>query len=613
VRAQDKVDRARYWIAAKFNPGLLFFVGPDRMPTMERRLAAILAADMVGFSRQMQEDEVRTLENLNLVRTMIVDPEVATHRGRIFKNTGDGFLAEFASAVDALNCARAIQEAIGLHNQPEIPGEQVVFRMGMNIGDIILENDDVFGDGVNIAARLEPLAPPGGIVVADTVHDQLWNKADFGFEPLGSKQLKNITDPVEVYLVVAEQAAEPRRNRPLAAASSKEDVPVLAILPFENMSADADQEFLADGLAEDLISSLSQIGHLAVSPRSSAFTFKGRAATVEEIGQELGARYIVTGSLRKSADRIRVSVQLADAQTGNHMWSNRYDRMLDDIFAVQDEITLTVATALQVKLTEGEQALLRYTSTNNVEAWTQFIRGLSHFRTVNAESYRHARACFERAREHDPDSAQIVAMLACTLAIEGRFHWGADRDDTLQQAKEFADQALRIDPKNADAWAALGYWHMAYMRLEESVAAYGRAADLEPEHADLRALYALALTFAERPEEAIREVRSAIRLNPLGPGWYFGILGHAFRYAGRYDEALAVLSDYKDRSTGFGLVDMVLTCADMGDMESARTHGVNLLAARPEFTVDNWALTQNCLDPDRLARDRASLVGAGLP
>ncbi|MEP4380440.1 MAG: adenylate/guanylate cyclase domain-containing protein [Alphaproteobacteria bacterium] len=580
---------------------------------MERRLAAILAADMVGFSRQMQDDEVRTLESLNLVLTTIVEPEISAHRGRIFKKMGDGFLAEFASAVDALNCARAIQTAIHLHNQPETPGEQVVFRMGLNIGDIILENDDVFGDGVNIAARLEPLAPAGGIVVADTVHDQLWNKADVGFEPLGSKQLKNIADPVDVYLVVPEPVAERRRNQSPTAALPKEDVPVLAILPFENMSADPDQEFLADGIAEDLISSLSQIGHLSVTPRSSVFTFKGRAATVQEIGDTLGARFVVTGSLRKSTDRIRVSVQLADAQTGSHMWSNRYDRQLDDIFAVQDEITLTVATALQVELTEGEQALLRYTSTNNVEAWTEFIRGLSYFRTVHAESYRHARACFERAREHDPESAQIMAMLACTLAIEGRFHWSVDRDDTLLRAKTIADQALEIDPKNADAWAALGYWHMAHMQLEESVAAYGRAAELAPEHADLRALSALALTFAERPEEAIREVQSAIRLNPLGPGWYFGILGHAYRYAGRYDEALTVLSEYNDRSTGFGLVDMVLTCADMGDMDGARSHGVNLLAARPEFTVENWALTQNCLDPDRLTRDRASLVDAGLP
>ena len=379
------------------------------------------------------------------------------------------------------------------------------------------------------------------------------------------------------------------------------------------MSTDAEQEHLADGITEDLISSLSQIGYLSVTPRSSAFAFKGRVASIQEIGRELGVSHIVTGSLRKSGDRIRLSVQLADAKTGAHLWSTRFDRRLDDIFAVQDEITLTIATALQVKLTEGEQAQLRYTTTNNVEAWTQFIRGLSFFRTVSADTYRQARRCFEQALTHDPDSAQIIAMLACTLAIEGRFHWVSDRDGTLEQAKLNADRALERDPENADAWAALGYWHMSYRRLNESVDAYAKAASLAPEHADLRALSALALTFAERPEEAIREVQAAIRLNPLGPGWYFGILGHAFRYAGRFDEALAVLPEYNDRSTGFGLVDMVLTCADMGNIEDSRRYGRDLLAARPDFTVDKWALTQNCLDPERLARDRSSLTDAGLP
>ena len=564
---------------------------------MKRRLAAIVAADMVGFSRQMQEDEIRTLDNLRLVRSKIVDPQIVAHRGRIFKTTGDGFLAEFASAVDALNCAVEIQEAVSLHNSPKEAEEQVVYRMGLNIGDIILEDGDVFGDGVNIAARLEPLAPPGGIVVADTVHDQLWNKADVGFEPLGPQNLKNIAEPIDVYLVVAASGSARHRTGSVAAAPPGGNIPVLAILPFDNMSADADQEHLADGITEDLILSLSQIGHLSVIPRSSAFTFKNRAATVQEIGRELGATRVVTGSLRKSGDRIRLSVQLADARTGTHLWSTRYDRRLDDIFAVQDEITLTIATALQVKLTEGEQALLRYTTTNNIEAWTHFIRGLSFFRSVSADTYRQARSCFELALEHDPNSAQIHAMLACTLAIEGRFHWVPDRDKTLERAKEMADIALERDPENADAWAALGYWHMSYCRLEESVAAYAKATSLAPQHADLRALSALALTFAERPEEAIREVQVAIKFNPLGPGWYFGILGHAFRYAGRYDEALAVLSEYHNRSTGFGLVDMVLTSADMGDMENARSYAKGLLAARPDFTVENWALTQNCLDP----------------
>ena len=580
---------------------------------MERRLAAILAADMVGFSRLMENDELGTLGNLRAVRDEIVDPEMSARRGRVFKNTGDGFLAEFASAVDALECACAIQAALATRNGALDADAQVVLRMGLNIGDIIVEDDDVFDDGVNIAARLEPLAPPGGVVVAETVRDQLRNKVEMGFAPMGPQDLKNIAEPVEVYRVIADPGAARQRDGEGAPAPLGDDIPVLAILPFENMSTDPEQEFLADGLAEDLTSSLAQIGHLSVVPRSSAFTFKNRQATVQDIGRALGARYIVTGSLRKSAARIRISVQVTDARDGAHLWSERFDRDLDDIFAVQDEITLTVATALQVKLTEDEQALLRYTSTNNVEAWTHFIRGLSHFRTVSADTYRQARASFEQALAYDSDSAQINAMLACTLAIEGRFHWVADRDETLARAKSCADRALARDPDNSDAWAALGYWHMAHLELAESVEACGRAVELAPQHADLRALHALALTFAEHPGDAIREMETAMRLNPLRPGWYSGILGHAFRYTGRYDEALSVLSDYNLRSPGFGIVDMVLTCADMGDMDAARGHGEKLLAARPDFTVENWALTQNCLDPERLARDRANLTEAGLP
>ena len=585
---------------------------------MERRLAAILAADMVGFSRQMQDDEVRTLSTLRHIRSTIIDPEIGSRRGRIFKTTGDGFLAEFASAVDALESAIAIQNAIARHNEDKELGERTEFRMGLNIGDIMLDNGDVFGDGVNIAARLEPLAPAGGILVADTVQDQLWNKTEAAFESLGPQKLKNMDAPVVAYLVRAEPGADYRRTRAAttaptsAAETTGETVPTLAILPFDNMSTDAEQEHLADGITEDLISSLSQIGHLSVTPSSSAFTFKNRTAPVQEIGRDLRARYIVTGSLRKSGDRIRLSVQLADATTGDLLWSTRFDRLLDDIFAVQDEITLTVATALQVKLTEGEQALLRYTTTSNVEAWTHFIRGLSFFRTVSAETYRQARGCFEQALSKDPESAQIHAMLACTLAIEGRFHWVLDREETLARAKACADKALELDPENADAWAALGYWHMSYMRLEDSVDAYGKAASLAPDHADLHALYGLALTFAERADEAVDAVRAAMKMNPLGPGWYSGVLGHALRYAGRYDEALQVLSDYNRRSPGFGLVDMVLTHAEMGDIEKASLRAAELMTARPEFTVEKWAVTQNCLDPERLARDRGFLTAAGL-
>ena len=580
---------------------------------MERRLAAIVAADMVGFSSQMQADEVGTLEKLKLVHAELIEPEIAAHRGRIFKTMGDGFLAEFASAIDALNCAVAIQRAIGVRNTSHDPPGQTLFRFGINIGDIIVEDDDVFGDGVNIAARLEPLAPPGGIVVSDALRTQLWNKVDVAFEPLGRRQLKNIVEGIDVYRVAEKDESAHPASPSSQAGTPDEPIPVLAILPFDNMSTDPEQDHLADGITEDLITTLSQIAHLSVVSRNSAFTFKKRAASAQEVGRELNARFVVTGSLRKSGNRIRITAQLTDTKTEAHLWAARYDRELEDIFAVQDEITLTIATALQVKLTEGEQAKLRYTTTHNVAAWTSFIHGLSLFRTVSADTYRQARKCFEDALGEDPNSAQIHAMLACVHAIEGRFHWTDDRDRSLQMAKDHADQALAIDEDTADAWGALGYWHMGYLRLDDSVASYKRAVELSPDHADLRALYALALTFAERPDEAVREMETAMRLNPLDPGWYFGVLGHAYRYAGRLEDALSILFQYNRQSPGFGLVDIILTYADMGDAERAGSYAKALLAARPEFTVADWERTQNCADARRLAKDRQSLIDAELP
>lgn len=580
---------------------------------MERRLAAIIAADMVGFSAQMQADDEGTVARLKLVHAELIAPEIVAHRGRIFKTMGDGFLAEFASAIDALNCAIAIQRAIGVRNMSLAPHEQSVFRMGLNIGDVIIDDNDVFGDGVNIAARLEPLAPPGGIVVTGVLRTQLWNKVEAGFEPLGRPQLKNIVEAIDVYRVTDKDAAGHGKSPSGHAGTPGASRRALAILPFDNMSSDPEQDHLADGITEDLITTLSQIGHLSVASRNSAFAYRNRAASARAVGRDLNVRYVVTGSLRKFGNRIRLTAQLTDTETEAHLWVARYDRDIEDIFAVQDEITLTIATALQVELAEGEQAKLRYTTTNNIAAWTSFIRGLSLFRTVSADTYRHARKCFEEALIADPESAQIHAMLACVHAIEGRFYWTGDRDRSLQLAKRHADRALSIADDTPDAWGALGYWHMSNLRLEESVAAYARAVDLAPDHADLRALYALALTFAEKPDDAVREAQTAMQLNPLDPGWYYGVLGHAYRYAGRFEDALSILSEYNRQSAGYGLVDMVLTCADMGDMEKARGHAKALLAARSDFTVANWARTQNCANAQRLADDRQSLITAGLP
>ena len=341
---------------------------PAKIGHIECKLAAIIAADMVGFSRQMGSDEVGTLERLKQVHTELIAPEIAASGGRIFKMMGDGFLAEFGSAINALNCAVAIQRAIGVRNSTLDGSQQTVFRMGINIGDIIIKGDDIFGDGVNIAARLEPLAEAGGIVVSGAMRSQLLNKVENAFQPLGPQHLKNIREAVDVYRVAATSAAGVTPPQAPDADNRSTDEPALAILPFDNMGGDADQDHLGDGITEDLITTFSQIGHLSVVSRNSAFTFKNRFVSAREAGEILKAGYIVTGSIRRSGNRVRINVQLTDTQSEAHLWTVRYDRDLEDIFAVQDEITLTIATALQVELTEGEQARLRYTTTDNVSA-----------------------------------------------------------------------------------------------------------------------------------------------------------------------------------------------------------------------------------------------------
>ncbi|MBT5498330.1 MAG: hypothetical protein HOK54_21540 [Alphaproteobacteria bacterium] len=578
--------------------------------TIQRRLAAVLAADIAGYTRLMEQDTEGTVAAWHAARSDVIDPLIAAFFGRIVKHTGDGFLAEFPTAQDAVRCAVDMRD--GLRES------SLDFRFSVNIGDIIDDGEDIHGEGVNVAARLEGLAEPGSIYVSGEVHSLVRNRIEIEFVDKGEHEVKHVRHPVRVFAVAGtagEMEASPTTEPAASATGSavESDKPSIAVLPFDNLSADPDQEYFADGITEDLITTLSQIGQITVATRNAVFGFKKKAVSARDAGGQLDCRYVVTGSLRESGSRVRITAQLTDAKTEEHLWASRYDRELEDIFAIQDEITLTIATALQVTLTEGEQATLRYTTTENVTAWTHFIKGLSLFRTVSAETYRLARAAFGEALVHDPGSAQILAMLSCVHAIEGRFYWTEDRDESLRLAKEYADKALAIDPDNADGWAGLGYWHMSYLRLDESADAYATAVRLAPGHADLRALYALALTFAERPEEAVREAQAAMKLNPLDPGWYCGILGHAFCYAGRYEDAIAILLDYNRRSPGFGVVDIVLTYADMGESEKAVSFAKDLVAARPDFTIGNWVLTQNCADPARLEKDRASLEAAGLP
>jgi adenylate cyclase len=576
----------------------------------QRRLAAILAADVAGFSRLLGADEAGTLAGLRDVWTARFKPAVAGRGGRIVKMMGDGALVEFASAVDAVECAVAIQTAMIDYNGARPGQAPIEFRIGVNLGDIVVDNDDIFGDGVNVASRLEGKAPPSGILVSDAVHAQIKGKVGVAFVDAGALSLKNIETPVRAWRWGGDGAPE----QTPAEAAAADDIPSIAVLPFANMSGDPDQEFFADGLVEDIITTLSKLAGLRVIARNSSFVYKGQAVDIRDAARQLGVRYVLEGSVRRNANRIRITAQLIDANTGSHVWAERYDRALDDIFAVQDEITLVLATEMQVNLTEGEQARLHYTTTGNVEAWTQWIKGLSHYRqAVTKENTAAALSCWQRALALDPTSASLHAMVGFMHYVDARFGWRDDRQTALAKARAYADRALELDPDNSDANTTSSFTMLLEGSYDEAAVRARRAAQLAPGSADAASFACFVLAFAGYPEEAVAHGERAKTLSPNYPAYYLGHLGNAYRLAGRPAEAIAAFKAYHARSPGFGLVDLVLVHRHLGQPEEARRYAMELLSIRKDFTIDSWARTQIRADTAGLGADIEALRAAGLP
>ncbi|MGZ5872093.1 MAG: adenylate/guanylate cyclase domain-containing protein [Bradyrhizobium sp.] len=581
---------------------------------VERRLAAVLAADVAGYSRLMGRDEERTLANLKLLRKMLVDPAIAAHRGRIVKTTGDGLLVEFASAVDAARCAVEIQRDMAEQNSEFSQDLRIEFRIGIHVGDIIVDDNDIFGDGVNIAARLEGIGDPGGVCISDDAQRQIRGKVDITFDDMGLQVLKNIAEPMRAWRCRIDansySPASAMAHRPIALS----DKPSIAVLPFLNMSGDLEQDYFCDGLVEDIITPLSKLAGLRVIARNSSFVYKGRSLDVREAAKQLGVRYVLEGSVRKSGSRIRVTAQLIDAKDGAHLWAERYDRAMDDIFAIQDEITLVLATEMQVKLTEGEQARLRYTTTTNVEAWTCWVQGMSHYRqAVTKETMGPARHCWEKALALDPSSASLNAMLGLMHCLDARFGWWDERATAIDKARAYVDRALEIDPGNADAYTTSSLILLLQRRFDEAVANARKATQLAPGSADTAELASAVLTPSGYPEEAIVLSEKAISLSPNHPAVYLGTLGNAYRLSGRTEQAIAAFKAYHARSPGFGLTDMVIAYQQTGRVEEARQTAEQLIVARPNFTIDAWLKTQFRRDRARVEADSAALRAAGLP
>lgn len=558
---------------------------------VQRRLAAILAADAVGYSRLMGDDEEGTLAALTAHLTELVEPCIAEHRGRVVKTTGDGVLAEFASVVDAVRCAVAFQDGMAERNSDTPSDRRIEFRIGVNLGDVIVQDNDVYGDGVNIAARLEGLAEAGTVVVSGSVHEQVVAKIDASFDDLGPRQVKNIGEPVRAFRVRSsvEAAAQPERDR----APPLPDKPSIAVLPLDNISNDPDQEFFSDGITEDIITELSKISGLFVIARHSVFTYKGKSVTLKQVGRDLGVRYVLEGSVRKAGDRLRISAQLIDAHTDHHLWAERYDRDIADIFAVQEEVARHVAEALTVTLKPAERDRLAHAPTENLEAYELYKRARPRTWPPTQGNILSARNAYARVVEVDGTYAGGYAGKSMTHSLAVLFGHSEDPDGEAKIAMDLANRAIAIDPEFARSYSALGSALSALGRHEEAIVASRTAIELQPGDADSHEIHGRCLMFAGAGAEACDEIRTALRLDPqYVEGPYLNFLGRASFIASKYDDTIAAFEHNMARggplSPPTAPARAVAACALIGRMDDARRIlNDHVLRFDPNLTLKN--------------------------
>lgn len=566
-----------------------------------RRLSAVLSADVVNYSGQIKADENRTLEELRKLRRAVFDPLVSDHRGNIVKRMGDGWLVEFGSVSEAVRCAIDIQS--------KVPGQsELQLRVGVHLGDVVFDEDDLFGDGINLAVRLQEASDTGAVLISDVVRRSLDERLAELFRRAGDRQFKNAPDPVTVYQWSSPGSAPPRVTPP-----SHSNSLLIGVLPFDNLSSDPDQEFFADGITEEIITTLSKLPNLLVVARNSTFVYKGRSVDVKQVGLEQGVDLVLEGSVRQSGNRVRITAQLINAKTGMHIWADRYDRDMEDVFEIQDEIALKIATELQVELLEGEMARFRGAGTKNLQAWTAHLHAVEASRSITQNAQAEARRFAQQAIALDPGYSAPFCTLGFVYTVEARHGFAADRTAALTHARDCARRALEIDSYNPEAHAIAGFADAIDGMLGSAIEKFSEALALNPNHADVAARLSLTLAFSGQTHEAIRVARQAITLNPHYPGWYAGVLGLGLRLSGRYHEAIEAFTEYGQKAEGFGHLDLAIVYAEMRNLEAARHEAKQVMLDRPQFSISEWANTQLFSDIEILKRDRNSLRLAGLP
>lgn len=572
----------------------------------ERRLAAILACDIVGYSRLMGADEEGTLARVNAIRREFWEPKIAEHRGRIVKRTGDGILIEFASVVDAARYGIEIQRGMVKRNT-EIPQDKrIELRMGIHVGDVLIEEDDIFGDGVNVAARLEGIAEPGGICFSRAAFEQVEGKLDVSFEDGGDQQLKNITRPIRIYRT----NFLPARSATL----SLPDKPSIAVLPFQNMSGDPEQEYFADGMVEDIITGLSRIKWLFVIARNSSFTYKGRAVDIKQVGRELGVRYVLEGSVRKSADRVRIASQLVEAENGRHLWAERYDRSLGDIFALQDEITMSVVGAIEPSLRQAEVERVKRKRPENLDAYDLLLRAISTDVSMPA-GVAQAVPFLERALALEPDYARAHGHLA--MCHHGLYLRGGLREENLRAAIHHAHAAIAHGQDDSTALALAGF----VLGMDEhdraaAFQAFEKALALSPSSAFTYGVGSAVLGWGGDAERAIEWAERALRLNPFDSWNFFPCHGLALGHfaLGHYGEAMIAARKAIQFNPAFSMSYMLLAAAlvKLGHLDEGRSAAARVLAMQPSYRFGKHFVSVDCA-PSLAASLSEALDVAGLP
>ncbi|MBR1286830.1 adenylate/guanylate cyclase domain-containing protein [Bradyrhizobium sp. AUGA SZCCT0177] len=595
---------------------------------VDRRLAAILAIDVAGYSRLMGVDEEGTLAALKAHRSELIDPKVAEHRGRIVKTTGDGALVEFSSAVDGVRCAMQIQRVMAERNTAIPEDHRIKFRIGINVGDIIIDEGDIYGDGVNVAARVEAECEPGGVYLSGNAFEQIRSKTSFTFDDMGERHLENIERPVRVYSARAGEPKVAARSNIQATISSVLDTgksplslpdkPSIAVLPFENMSGDPEQEYFADGMVEDITTALSRFKALFVIARNSSFTYKGTAVDIKQVGRELGVRYVLEGSVRKAANRVRITGQLVDAMTGAHLWADRFDGGLDDIFELQDQVTVSVVGAIAPTLEQAEIERSKRKPTENLDAYDYYLRGVASAIPYTREGDNEALRLFYRAIELDPDFAVCYGWAAWIFVTRKSNGWMADRALETAEATRLCRRAVELGDHDAAAlcWGGFALAYIAH-ELDDGIAYLDRALVLNSNLAAAWYVSGWLKVYSGEPEDAIEHAARAMRLSPLDPlifRMHCGI-AYAHFFAGHYDDASSWAEKaVRARPTWLTAVrGAAASHALAGRLDEARKHMARMRELDPALCISNLKDLLPLRREEDFAKWVEALRKAGLP